>query len=54
MYESQVYILNILDVLHTVGPRGEYEEHLENCYKSVLALCLKHQIRSVALCGISM
>eukprot|EP01127_Copromyxa_protea_P022911 TRINITY_DN844_c0_g1_i1.p1 TRINITY_DN844_c0_g1~~TRINITY_DN844_c0_g1_i1.p1 ORF type:complete len:497 (+),score=162.20 TRINITY_DN844_c0_g1_i1:1566-3056(+) len=40
-------------VLHTVGPRGEYEEYLESCYKSVLALCLKHNIRSVALCGIS-
>eukprot|EP01115_Flamella_aegyptia_P007545 TRINITY_DN31481_c0_g1_i1.p1 TRINITY_DN31481_c0_g1~~TRINITY_DN31481_c0_g1_i1.p1 ORF type:complete len:355 (-),score=121.68 TRINITY_DN31481_c0_g1_i1:28-1092(-) len=40
-------------VLHTVGPIGENKSHLESCYTTCLQLVSKHEIKSVAFCGIS-
>jgi hypothetical protein len=44
---------NFADVLHTVGPIGENPEKLTSCYKTCLDLALKHNLRSIAFCGIS-
>eukprot|EP01084_Bolivina_argentea_P180911 312510_1 len=40
-------------VIHTPGPIGEKPKLLRACYISVLNLCKKHKIRSVAFCCIS-
>lgn len=39
--------LSALDVLHTVGPRGEMEDILESAYKTVLEYAGKHGIRTI-------
>jgi len=40
-------------VLHTVGPTDANPANLELCYNTCLELVVKHNIRSVAFCGIS-
>jgi len=40
-------------VIHTVGPRGEKERDLQNCYEACLQLCLDHRLRTVAFPCIS-
>ena len=40
-------------VLHTVGPIGKMEKELRSSYDTCLELVSKHNIKSVALCGIS-
>lgn len=45
--------LAFADVLHAVGPIGEREEKLRSCYETCLELMLKHNLRTVAFCGIS-
>jgi hypothetical protein len=41
------------DVIHSVGPIDEDPKDLESCYKTLLDLILKHNIRTVAVCGIA-
>jgi len=50
---TRAYRLPAKYILHTVGPRSETPAQLESCYKTVLQLVDKHNIRSIALCGIS-
>jgi len=40
-------------VIHTVGPVGENPIALRSCYDSVLEIALKHNIKTIAFCGIS-
>ncbi|XP_062503602.1 ADP-ribose glycohydrolase MACROD2-like isoform X2 [Corticium candelabrum] len=40
-------------ILHAVGPVGEQETKLGNCYQTCLSLALEHKIRSLAFCCIS-
>lgn len=40
-------------VLHSVGPIGENPTKLASCYRTCLELVLKHNIQTVAFCGIS-
>jgi len=40
-------------ILHTVGPTDANPANLELCYNTCLELVVKHNIRSVAFCGIS-
>jgi len=40
-------------ILHTVGPVGERPSLLTSCYETCLELVAKHNIRTVAFCGIS-
>jgi len=40
-------------VLHTVGPIGQKPKALASCYFTLLDLCKKHSIKTVALCGVS-
>ena len=40
-------------VLHTVGPVGSGDDELKSCYESSLQLVKKHNIKTVALCGVS-
>jgi len=40
-------------VLHTVGPTHEDSVLLKNCYQTCLDLVLKHEIKTIAFCGIS-
>jgi len=40
-------------VIHTVGPIGEDQKKLEECYKSCLQQAEKFDLRTVAFCGIS-
>lgn len=46
-------------VIHTVGPivagalTDQHREALRSCYKSILAVCLEHKIKSIAFCCIS-
>jgi len=47
------YDLPALYVLHTVGPVGENEDKLTSCYNTCLNLVIKHNIKTVAFCGIS-
>jgi O-acetyl-ADP-ribose deacetylase (regulator of RNase III) len=40
-------------ILHTVGPIGENKKKLRSCYQTCLEECVKHNIKTVAFCGIS-
>jgi TATA box-binding protein-associated factor RNA polymerase I subunit A len=50
---TRAYNLPAKYILHTVGPIGENEDQLQNCYKTCLEECVKHGIKTVAFCGIS-
>lgn len=40
-------------VLHSVGPTNRSPVALQSCYRTILDLCVKHQVRSVCMCCIS-
>lgn len=46
-------------ILHTVGPvysanrKAECEAQLESCYNTTLQLAIEHNLKTVALCGVS-
>jgi O-acetyl-ADP-ribose deacetylase (regulator of RNase III) len=50
---TRAYNLPAKYVIHTVGPIGENPDALHSCYKSVLKLAVKHNIKSLVFCGIS-
>jgi TATA box-binding protein-associated factor RNA polymerase I subunit A len=50
---TRAYNLPAKYILHTVGPIGENEDQLQNCYITCLEECVKHGIKTVAFCGIS-
>ena len=41
------------DVIHSVGPMDEDPQLLQSCYQTCLDLVDKHQIKTIAFCGIS-
>ena len=45
----EYYCINrlVVDILHAVGPVGEQETKLGNCYQTCLSLALEHKIRSL-------
>lgn len=46
-------IFNFLDVIHTVGPKGEKPEDLRNCYRTCLKLMVENKLRTIAFPCIS-
>ena len=47
------YNLPARHVIHTVGPKGENEHDLRNCYNACLRLCRDNKLRSIAFPCIS-
>jgi len=50
---SRGYNLPAKMVVHTVGPVGRDQKALIGCYSTVLQLVLQHEVKTIALCGIS-
>lgn len=43
----------ISDIIHTVGPQGEYTEKLKKCYRESLELLVSKNLRTIAFPCIS-
>lgn len=46
-------MLTVPDVLHTVGPIGQYPEALQSCYQTCMEQAVKHNLKTVVFCGVS-
>lgn len=44
---AEDFIYPSLDIIHTVGPIGEYSEKLASCYLTSLTLAKENQLKSI-------
>lgn len=52
-HKIKIFYTHFLDVIHTVGPQGEKEGYLKNCYQNSLQIMLEKKLRTIAFPCIS-